>query len=176
MNTTRTPLIHLVLALILCIALAGAYAFWFIAVGRADVQSKELVTQIREKEAQRERTAEARAALTELASEEAFVRARFVQKEDIVSFLEELEDAGVPFGAQVAVASVTDGTATSEGRIVVALSIEGSFEAVMHTLGVIEHGPYAIATQNLTLNSTGEGTWTAVGAFAIGTDVTPITP
>lgn len=165
---TRTPLIHLALALALAVGLAGVYAFWFLAVSRADAGTAGVLAEIESKENERERTAAARAALEDLATEEAFVAAHLIPEEGIVSFLERLEEVGAAQGADVSVASVS-GDAAGEGRITLSLSISGTFESVMRTLGAIEHGPYAIATQNVTLDSGGEGAWTAVGAFTIGT-------
>lgn len=168
----QAALMQFGLSLLLAAALAGAYVFWYLAVERASADTAGILSELGAKEAARARTSAARAELAELASEEQFVRSHFVETADIVPFLERLEDAG---DATVSVVSVS-GEDDGGDAITVALSITGSFASVMRTLGAIEHGPYAILTENLTLSSAGEGQWTASGTFRIGTRDNKETP
>lgn len=163
----NTSLIQLIVAALLTLGAAGAYAGGYWLVEHARAEAVTLAGQIAEKEAQSARSSSARTALAELSDKEAFVAAHLVATTDIVSFLERLEAAGKEFGATVSVASVQDSSA-KDGTIVLSLSIEGSFDAVMRTLGAIEHGPFANAAKSVTLNSDGLG-WRAVGSFVMGT-------
>ncbi|MGB4076836.1 MAG: hypothetical protein WBK28_04005 [Minisyncoccia bacterium] len=171
---TREPLIHLALSLLFVAVCAGAYTFWFFASERVHDETAVVLTQIAEHELDQARTTSARAQIEELTTEEAFVRSYFVPEEDIVLFLEHLEEIGTGDNAEVSVASVTG--SAKEGHISVSLSVEGTFNAVLKTIGHIEHGSYAVTTESLTFESEGEGRWRAVGVFLVGTTRIAMTP
>lgn len=159
---------QLVIALVFVGIAMGGYAFWYFETKQMSVRASELAGEIATKEAARSRTNSARAGLPELGADETFVASHFVATADIVSFLERLEATGKAFGAVVEVASVTGDDKSSEGSISLSLSVTGSFDAVMRTVGAIEHGPFANQVQSLTLDTSGDG-WTASGIFVVGT-------
>lgn len=158
----KGPAIHLSIAVIALLAALGAYALGFMLVTDAKGKATELAAAIAAKEAEQARGASARSRVAEVASDEEFLASRLVAEADIVAFLETLESAGDPYGATVKVASVADDA--GEERLSLALSIEGSFEGVMKTLGAIEHGRYALAPKDVSLVEGGEA-WTLTGSF-----------
>lgn len=160
----KGPAVHLSIAVIALLAAIGAYAFGFTLVTGAKQKATELATAIVAKEAEQARGASARTRLAEVASDEEFLAERLVADAGIVSFLETLESAGDPYGAAVKVASVAGDSADSEGRITLSLSIQGSFDGVMKTLGAIEYGRYAIAPKDVSLIGEGES-WALTGSF-----------
>ena len=160
----KASLIQLTIAILALILAAGGYVFGFGLMSAAKEQAATLAADIAAKEAAQARGAGARSRLAEVTSDEAFLAGHFVAAADIVSFLEGFEGAGDEFGATVKVASVTGATPTEEGRIVLSFSIEGPFEGVMKTLGVIEHGRYAMTARDLSLSGA-DGAWVLTGSF-----------
>ncbi len=160
----KAHVIHLVISLVALAAAVGAYAFGFMLVSDQKQEAANLVTAIAAKEAEQARGASARSRLAEVASDEEFLASRFVADAEIVSFLEGLESTGDAFGATVKVASVSGDAPAAESRITLSLSIQGSFPAIMKTLGAIEHGRYALAPRDVSLAGEGE-VWNLTGSF-----------
>jgi hypothetical protein len=172
----RRAFIELFIALLIFAGVLGAYAFWYVAVGDASVEAAALSKEIQAKGLESSRVSGAKDALALLADDEASMRGYLVRQEDIVPFLSMLEEKGSFLGSVLEVASVSEETSagSGRGRILLALKITGSFDAVLRTLGAIEYGPYDSSVSNITLDtSAGEpGTapaWTAVATFALGT-------
>lgn len=161
-----------IMSVVALLAIAG-YVLWYEQVTALDAEAAGLVTEIAAKDAERTRSASARSAEADLAAQEAFVASHLVATGDIVAFLEGLEATGRAYGATLRVASVTGGENSPEGRISLSLSIAGSFDAVMRTVGAIESGPYAGMVQDLSLDTPDGETWSATGIFIIGTASTP---
>ncbi|HYD92994.1 MAG TPA: hypothetical protein VEB18_00860 [Candidatus Paceibacterota bacterium] len=155
---------HTVIAVLLAVVSIGAYWFWLARVEATAEDARSLAAQIEEKSGARALSATARLAAEELAEGEAFVATHAVSEEDVVAFLETLEVMGRTHGASVDIASVSD---VENGRITIALSIEGSFEAVMRTIGALEHGPYAGATGALSLDARGDSSWRATYRMSV---------
>lgn len=160
----KGPAVHLGISVLVLAAAAGAYAFGYLQVTNAKQEAANLASAIAAREAEQERGASARSRLAEVAADEEFLASRLVADADIVAFLEGLEGAGDEFGAIVKVASVSGDSAAADGRITLALSIEGSFAAVMKTLGVIEYGPYALSPRDVSISGAGDS-WVLTGSF-----------
>lgn len=174
---TKTPLIHFVVAVGVLALAAGGYGLWYATVSSVSAEATSLELQVDEKSRTATRLIAAKAALSSLEADEASLRRYFVSTEDIVPFLSGLERTGRELGAEVEVASVgNDPSSVERKRLVVALKISGSFEAVMRTLGAIEYGPYDSRATSVTLDtplSPAEGErkqWEATATFVIGTD------
>lgn len=170
----RIALIQLVLAITALIAVLGAYAFWFVAVGKESATATSLTEEIKKKTEDAARVESAREALETLAADEASIQNYLIRQEDIVAFLSNLEGAGATLGAAVEVASVGAEAQGDRSYIRLSLKISGSFDAVLRTLGSIEYGPYDSRIVNVTLDTVpGEngasGQWTATATFLLGT-------
>jgi hypothetical protein len=159
----KASLSHLMLAGALLLITGAGYAFLLLDTKRIEQEAVALATEIETKTRQHERAGSNRAALSEVEAEEALIMSHFVPQEDIVSYLETLEETGAAFGARVSVLSVGD--PASDGKIALSVSINGSFDAVMRTVGVIEHGQKASVVHSLTLDGNGEGAWSAALTF-----------
>ena len=107
---------------------------------------------------------EGREELLLLEEEERFVEERLLSVADVVSFLSAFERKGDQHAAEVGVVSVTE---KQEGRVSIAFSISGSFDAVMRTLGSIEYEQYASTIENVTLETTPGEVWTVTGTYTI---------
>jgi hypothetical protein len=156
----------------------GAYAFWYAALGKASAEAAVLAENVRSKSQESEKIAAAKVALETLAEDEASIRAYLVREEEIVPFLGRLEETGAGLGASVDVVSVSTETLAERNRIMLSVKIEGTFDAVLRTLGSIEYGPYDSSVERVTFDTvpsgeTPSGEWTATVIFALGTQSTP---
>lgn len=172
----NSSLIQIIVAGVCLLVVLAGYVFWYQYVQKLQQEVAILSGSILEKEKEHKRSLTARAGEEDLVAQEELIASHVVQTEDIVSFLEKLEASGTEFGAEVSVASVTGGASVPDGRISLSLSISGSFDGVMRTLGTIEHGSYANMVSDLTLDTADASTWTAVGVFVVATEQRTITP
>lgn len=168
---------RVILAILIFVAALVAYGMWYRVVDTVSTRTVELASQIETKTATQKRIAAIRAALDELASDEARVDQYFVSSDTVVTFLEELQAHGTVTGASVDVLSVSAGTATNQPTLQISLVIAGSFSAVMQTIGRIEYAPYHISVSSLALNlakaapsadAPGVDTWSATMQIVVG--------
>ncbi len=153
----------LVITLIILAGAAGAYGWLYQELANIKVASATLRADIQAAEVAKVRALEAKTESAGLANDEASVFAHVIETDGIVTFLQYLERSGNAFGATVEVASVSD--TASSGTITISLSVEGTFPAVMKTLGILEHGSYAMSAKTVTLDSFEDGTWEMTGTF-----------
>lgn len=172
----RRTLIELGIAALILLGTIGVYTFCAYVVEDARADAEALSKELRIKSEDAAKVAAAKEALTVLAADEASMQSYLVRQEDIVPFLSTLERKGSALGAALQVVSVSKETSGTRGRILLAVKISGSFDAVQRTLGAIEYGPYDSSVQQVTFDTTtGEGgrTWNAVATFALGTRAKP---
>lgn len=154
-------LVVLVVALIL-------YGGWYAALSSKSASVASLEREIVTKTETAGRIAAARAALTEIAGNEATVRSYFVSDAGVVPFIDSLEKKGQAQGAVVNVLSVANAPDTAHPSLAIALSIKGPFDAVMRTLGSIEYAPYALTLSSVNLTLNAKGIWNADLALIVG--------
>ncbi|MGE5540868.1 MAG: hypothetical protein ACM3TU_01110 [Bacillota bacterium] len=169
------PFISLGIALLVLLGCAGLYGFGYYTLVNWKERAASLATDAATKAENIDRITKAHAALSSLASDEATLDTYSVGKEDVAPFLETLQQSGRSQGAHVDIVSVTDQAdkKTGHNRIGITLSIRGSFDAVMRTLGAIEYAPYDGVVTNLTLgtgvedaSSTPAG-WKATATYSV---------
>lgn len=173
----RASLIHVISALLVTVIVAGMYVAWFLMFRAASERSMELSAEIAHIESEDAVIASTKGIAASLDEDEALLASYFVSGDDIVGFLETLEQSGDQLGSLVEVVSVTSGTGGDAGRVILALRIQGSFSAVMRTLGSLEYGPHDMRVQTLTLEAgAGEegALWSAATTFSVG--LLPETP
>lgn len=179
----RTPYIHLIAAGLFLLVAVGANAFWYRHVSGLSAQAAELTAQLQSVGDAGGRASSVRRDLDEVTRQEADIYRRFVGSDTIVTYLEAVEATGRGLGAGVEVVSVGNAPtrAGHPAELQMALSVSGSFDAVMRTLGAIEYQAYDTTLANVTLD-TPEPTkgWTAAATFLVGTPPvatsTPKTP
>ncbi len=141
----KSPFIHLILSIVIsALALAG-YGAWYATVSAKSASATVLQDRIDIKTEAVSRMATTRAAFTEIAGDEAAVQSYFVPETSVVSFIDGLEARGRSLGTAISVLSVSTETVSSQPMLAFDLSIKGTFDAVMRTVGVIEYAPYAIS-------------------------------
>lgn len=155
-------------ATILLTALA-AYGLWYSAVSRKAAEAAQLGSELRTLGEAGGRAASVRRAKEELDRQEALVYGHFVDNATIVPFLETIESTGRSLGAEIDVVSVGDAQGKSN-QLQMALSITGSFDAVVRTLGAIEYQAYDTTLTSFTLDTppTDDAVWTAAATFLVG--------
>ncbi len=164
----RSPLIHFIAILVLGVVVTTAYGFWYAAVSRASQRVADLQTRIEEANKNVSRIASARAALAEIADDEEKVRSYFVPESGVVGFITTLERFGPRENSTVKVLSVSTAGSTAQPLLLLTLSITGTFDAVMRTIGAVEYAPYDLSITKLSVNESDENVWQASLSLTVG--------
>lgn len=109
-----------------------------------------------------------RAALEEISKEEVFIQNFFVSEEDIATFIDDLELRGRNQGAVVTVSSIVKGGASAPATLGITLTVKGTFDAVMRTVGSIEYAPYNLSVSSLVIAQDEEKSWHADLKMTVG--------
>lgn len=163
----KSARLHLIVSAILALAAIAAYGAWYMFVQQGSQETATLSNELAGKEATHAHAQVSKGQEVVLADKQAFTATHLLATADAVSFLERLEGTGRTLGAKVSVASVDDAHKDS-GSLDISLSISGSFDAVMRTLGAIEHGQPAAVAKSMTLSG-GGATWSASGVITVAT-------
>src|SRR5207237_1678 len=87
----------------------------------------------------------------------------------VVAFISELEALARGQATSMKVLSVSTGSEAEQPMLLLSVAIEGTFDAVMRTIGAIEYAPYDLALSKISLaKSDGEGVWHADLALTVG--------
>jgi hypothetical protein len=167
------PYIPLAIALLTLLGVAMLYSLGYFFVSHASTKAATLASDVRAKTTQLERAARAHVALSTLEDSEADLQHYEINKADIVPFLESIQSTGRPYGAVVNVSAVADEKDGTHPRVALSLTISGTFDAVLRTVGVIEYGPYDGVITNFSLNTPGPDAkgvapWTATVTYSVG--------
>lgn len=157
----------IVALVMLALSLAG-YAAFRVFVTRESVAVATLSAQVGAKSDESTRVAAARAALSQLAGEEAAVHAYFVPQSGIVSFVDDLQSRGSALGTTVAITSISAASGSQRPTLIVSADVTGPFDAVMRTLGSIEEAPYDVTVTGVSVTLTTKGTWAAHIDLSVG--------
>ncbi len=157
----KSPSLHLALALAVCLVTIAGYGFWYSAVSSKSAEVAGLQDQITTESENLSRIASARVALAEIAGDEKTIQGYFVSEADVVSFINDLEQRGLAEKAVVHVLSVSKGGSAAHPALLVALTIKGTFDSVMRTVGDIEYAPYALSISSLSVGKDDKNAWHA---------------
>jgi len=161
------------------ILLAG-YGVWYASVRNLSAESASLADQIAAKEADASRAAAARRALGSIQDDQVALASHFVSAGNVVSYLEELGKSGQALGAKVSVGSVS-AEEEPHAHLALSVSIKGTFDAVMRTLGAIEYGPIDAEVSNATVSlvpgdADTASSWSASVTMSVGMESTGDAP
>jgi len=171
----KSSFTHLIVAVVLCAAALVGYGMWYAAITTTSTAVVELQNQIDAKNETASRITVARSALSEIASDEATVRSYFVSEASVVAFINDLESRGLSQGATVDVLSVSTSGTPAHPALGLTLTIRGSFDAVMRTVGTIEYAPYNISISQFSLGQGDQKDWHADFKLLVGSVSTSIT-
>ncbi|MHB8710324.1 MAG: hypothetical protein ACYC6X_02105 [Minisyncoccota bacterium] len=163
-----------VIASFACIGLMVGYGVWYAHVENRSLAVANLENQISTQTTAESRIVLTRASLAEVAGDEAVLQSYFVSETGVVSFIDSLEAQGKVLSATVNVLSVSANSAQTEPTIKLALTIKGTFDAVMRTIGAIEYAPYDLSISTLSVTQDAKNSWRAnlnlvVGSVPAGT-------
>ncbi len=166
----RSPLFHLSVWILICATTLIGYGFWYATVANKSVTVANLQNQINTKANTSMHVAAARAALVEIAGDESLVQGYFVSEMEVVSFIDNLEALARTQTAVLKVLSVSTGGTAAQSNLVLlfSISVDGSFDAVMRTIGAIEYAPYDISVSELSMEKYGKDAWHADLKLIIG--------
>lgn len=164
----KSSLIHLLPALAISFAVGAGYVVWYGIVSDKSREVAGLQNQIIAASETISRIASARAALTEIAGDEAKVQSYFVSETGVVSFINELEARGFARESTIDVTSVSTGGSPSRPMLILTLSIQGTFDSVMRTVGSIEYSPYDISVSSFSIGQDLKDTWRATLGLKVG--------
>lgn len=157
----KSSLTHFIFALALCAGSAAGLWFWYTTIAEKSVEATILQGQINAKSGAISRITTARTVFAEIANDEVAVQSYFVPETGVVAFIDMLEGRGRVLGTTVSVLSVSTGGDPVHPTLELSLSIKGSFDAVMRTVGSIEYAPYAISISSLLVGKDVKDSWLA---------------
>lgn len=169
----RSPLVQLCVVAFVGLLSIGGYVFWYHMVSQKSAEVASLEAQIVAATNNVKHIASARAALGEIAGDEAQLQSYFVPESKVVSFITDLQDRGTAQKSTVEVVSVSTIDSTTHPALQLSLTAKGSFDAVMRTVGAIEYAPYDISISTLSLVNTAKGAWQASVMLTVGSIATP---
>jgi Tfp pilus assembly protein PilN len=162
-------------SLIVLIVMLGGYWLSYSMVTAKSIEASQLATQIANQKSATAQLAQAKSELSDLSSQQATINQYFVQTNNVVPFLEQLQSLGSSLGAAVQVVSVSATQGTPYGTLTLSISISGNFSAVAKTLGAIEYEPYNISIDTLSFtdnpilgSASSTPQWNAVAKFTVG--------
>ena len=164
----KSPLIHFLLALAVFAAVLFGYGVWYAVVSNKSSEVSDLQSQIITASENMGRIASTRAAFAEIAGDEAKVQNYFVSESGVVAFINSLEALGAAQKATVNVLSVSTGGSSSRPALLLSITIRGTFDAVMRTLGVIEYAPYSLSISTLSIGKDSQKNWQADVNLIVG--------
>ncbi len=166
----KSPFLHLIIWLSVCAATFVGYGFWYAAVAHKSMAVADLQNQINMKTETSIRVAAARTALAEIAGDESVVQSYFVPETGVVSFIDDLQARARAQTAVMKVLSVSTGGTAKQSNLtlLLAISINGTFDAVMRTVGAVEYAPYDLSISGLSLGEDGKNTWHADLGLVVG--------
>ena len=155
-------------ALIVSIAALIGYGVCYNLVIAKSAEVASLENEITQKSGDASRIAAAQVALAEISGDEAAVQNYFVSQAAIVGFNDGLEALGRTFGSNVTILSESAGATSVQPIFTFALTIKGTFDAVMRTVGAIEYSPYDLTISTLGIGQDGAASWHANMNLVVG--------
>lgn len=159
---------HLIAVCVLAAGVLVGYCAWYMVVSAKSVSVAVLENDIVAQTATVSRTASARAALSEIADDEATVQQYFIPEANVVTFINTLESIGREQGASVNVLSVSASKTRPQNAFDFALTATGTFSAVMRAVGAIEYAPYDLSIASVNLSANDTNVWSANITLTVG--------
>lgn len=164
----KSPRIHFVLMLVLGMTTMMSYIIWYTEVSKKSASVVSLESQISAAADAMNRIASSKAMFAEIAGDEAKLKDHFVSESGVVAFINDLESLGIPNHATVNVLSVSKGGSVQRPTLILSVTIEGTFDAVLSTIGAIEYAPYTISISTLSVVKDAKNSWRATVSLSVG--------
>ncbi|MFA6503299.1 MAG: hypothetical protein WCT45_03555 [Candidatus Paceibacterota bacterium] len=164
----KSSFTHFLIAAAVLVACIAGYAVWYSVIAGKSRAVADLEQQISDASENVGNVASVRTALAEIAGDETKIRSYFVPEEGVVAFINDLESRGTAQKTTATVLSVATGGTPARPTLLLALSVKGTFDAVMRTVGSIEYAPYDISVSAFSIKQEGKGAWSAVINLTVG--------
>lgn len=171
-----SPLTRLIAALTVFIVVFVGYGIWYATIAAKSSTVADLENQITAAMVTTSRIASDRATLAKITGDETAVQNYFVPETSVVAFINDLEARGHAEAASVSVVSVSSAEGTAQPTLILALTIHGTFDAVMRTIGAIEYAPYALSISKISARKDPNNTWYADLKLHVGSIPAVATP
>lgn len=155
----KSSISHLIIVFLLCSISAVGFWFWYAAIMHKSAEVSMLQAHIDTKSGAMLRVAAAENIFADIEKDEKDIQNYFVPETGVVSFISDLEEKGRLLGTTVTVLSVSAGGSAALPALQLTVAVKGSFDAVMRTVGSIEHAPYAISIQSLLVGKDAKDGW-----------------
>ncbi|MFZ3043558.1 MAG: hypothetical protein WA058_00395 [Minisyncoccia bacterium] len=156
------------IAVALCAVSLVGYGMWYGMVSAKSASVATLQNSIAAKIETVNRIAATRASLADIAADEATVQSYFVPESGVVAFINSLETRGAAQKAAIQVLSVTEGGTKTQPALVFLITVKGTFNAVMRTVGSIEYAPYALTVSSFSIAQDDKNVWHADMKILVG--------
>lgn len=163
----KSPLTQFIVTLIICVIVLAGYCFWYSIISAKSNSVANLQDQINTETETASRVASAHAAVAEIESDKKTVQNYFVPETGVVSFINNLETEGNSHGTIVSVLSVSTGTGALP-TLSFSITIKGTFDSVMRTVGAIEYSPYDLSISEFSINQNEKSGWQANLGLSVG--------
>lgn len=164
----KSPFFHAILACSVCVVMIIGYGVWYSVIKAKSAAVAHLENQIILKTETASRIASARTSLAEIAGDEASMQEYFVPETGVVAFINTLEALGQAQGTTVSVLSVSTSNAGTRPALTLSITVKGTFDAVMRTVGAIEYAPYDLSISTLSLGQEDSKSWHANLTLLVG--------
>ncbi|HUX81017.1 MAG TPA: hypothetical protein VMV38_01700 [Candidatus Paceibacterota bacterium] len=171
MNSSLTRLFS---ALAVAVMAVIGYGVWYSVVSAKSAEVANLQNQITTATNSVNHLTSDRTALTEITTAEGQIQSYFVPESGVVAFINYLQASGLTQKATVTVLSVSTGSSDTLPSLLFSLTIQGTFDSVMRTVGMIEYAPYDLSISSLSVKKNDKNTWQAALSFSVGS--VPIAP
>ena len=155
----KSSLHQLIVAICICITVIAGYAVWHTVLSTMDTVIAKLESDILIKTEKANKIAATRAMLSGIAGDEAGIRDYFVPETGVAAFIDSLEAYGREQGSTVSVLSVSTESLPMRSILTISLTVKGTFESIMRTVGVIEYGPYELSISKLAVAKNDKNRW-----------------
>lgn len=158
MKSTQT---RLIVSIAIATGAIGGYLYWYSLVTQKSAEVANLEAEINARTEKSLRIVIARATLAEIEDDEQVVQNYFVAETEVVRFIEDLQRRAKDRGATLKVASVASAQDGNRPILNLSLGIDGPFDSVVRTVGVIEYAPYDLVVNKLTIDKADKTSWHA---------------
>lgn len=164
----KSSVIHLIFALTITILMGASYSWWYAEIMRKNDDVASIDSQINLIQRAMSHVTSARAALTEISGDEERLQNYFISETGVVSFIDMLQARGFAQKTFIDVLSVSIGGTATQRVLLLAVTISGTFDAVMRMVGAIEYAPYDISVSSLSVQQNAKNNWQANLSLTVG--------
>jgi hypothetical protein len=157
----RSSATHLIAVMLAWVVALGGYSVWYGVISKKSNEVVDLENKIIQTSDAMGRIASTRVALTEISRDEAQVQGYFVPETGASALIEDLEARGAAQRANVSVLSAAIGGTPAQPTLTLPITVTGTFDAVMRTVGAIEYAPYAISVSGVSVQKNANSAWQA---------------